>query len=246
MAPTPGTAVGHAGNPTTSATVTLGATAADDILVLTAVNGGATTALSSLTGTYSGGAWNATGLAAAMTASWGGSWWSRCTGNHSGQTVIVGTATDSCSAMILPVSGCLTGASPMDTNTSATTLTANGLALAAFTTTVDETLVVYCGAWDDNIAPSAVTKGGVSMTLAAFSSTGGADSGTMIANLAQTTAGTTGAFAGTHASALSKRLMAFALKPEVVAPATSLVWEARRNRERRPRQSTNPGLYSGR
>jgi hypothetical protein len=229
MAPTPGTALSHAGNPTTSATITLGTTAANDILILTAVNGGATTALSSLTGTYSGGAWNATGLAAAMTASWGGSWWSRCTGNHSAQTVIVGTATDSISAMILPVSGCLSSASPMDTNTSATTLTANGLALSAFTTTVDETLVVYCGAWDDNIAPSAVTKNAVSMTLAQFSSTGGADSGT------------TGAFAGTHASALSKRLMAFALKPEVF---TSLVWETRRNRERRPRNAANPGLIS--
>jgi hypothetical protein len=215
--PTPGTAVGHTGNPTTSATITLGTTAADDILVLTAVNGGATTALSSLTGTYSGGAWNATGLAAAMTASWGGSWWSRCTGNHSGQTVIVGTATDSISAAILPVSGCLTSASPMDTNTSANTLTANGLTLAAFNTTVIETLIVYCGAWDDNIAPSAVTVGGNAMTLAAFSSTGGADSGVMIANRAQAATGTTGAFAGTHASALSKRLMAFALKPEPVA-----------------------------
>ena len=216
--PSPGTAVGHAGNPTTSATITLGATAADDILVLVAVNGGATTALSSLTGTYSGGAWNATGLAAAMTASWGGAWWSRCTGNHSGQTVIVGTATDSISALILPVSGCLTSASPLDTNTSATTLTANGLALSGFSTTVIETLIVYCGAWDDNIAPSAVTMGGNAMALAAASSTGGADSGTMIANLAQAGIGATGAFAGTHASTLSKRLMAFALKPEPPAP----------------------------
>jgi hypothetical protein len=206
----------HGGNPTTSATVTLPTTAANDILILSAVNGGATAALTT-SGTYSGGAWTATGLAAAMTASWGGSWYSRCTGNHSGQTVIVGTATDSCSAGVLRITGAITSGSPLDTNTSATTLTANGLALSAFTTTVAETLVIYAGAWDDNIAPSSVTKGGAAMTLDAFSSTGGADSGGMISSLSQATAASTGAFAGTHASALSKRLMAFAIKPVVVA-----------------------------
>jgi hypothetical protein len=122
----------------------------------------------------------------------------------------------------LPVSGCVTSGSPMDTNTSAATLTANGLALAAFTTTVAETLIVYCGAWDDNIAASAVTVGGNTMALDQDSSTGGADSGTMIANLAQAAAGTTGAFAGTHASALSKRLMAFALVPPTTTSSLPL------------------------
>jgi hypothetical protein len=228
----------HGGNPTTSATVTLPTTAANDILILSAVNGGATAALTT-SGTYNGGAWTATGLAAAMTASWGGSWWSRCTGNHSGQTVIVGTATDSCSAGVLRITGAITSGSPLDTNTSATTLTANGLALSAFTTTVAETLVIYAGAWDDNIAPSSVTMGGNAMTLDAFSSTGGADSGGMISSLAQATAASTGAFAGTHASALSKRLMAFAIKPVVVAaPAVS------RFRGRNDNVSLNSGTWT--
>jgi hypothetical protein len=49
----------------------------------------------------------------------------------------------------------------------------------------------------------------------------------------------------TTATAGTRRFSALVMGEQQVA-ATSLVWEARRNRERRPRQSTNPGLYSGR
>ena len=203
---------GHTGNPTTSATVTLPVTAADDILILIAVNGGAVTALTP-SGTYNGGAWASIG-AGAGTAQWGGVWWSRATGNHTGQTVVVGTATDSCSACVGRISGCLTGASPVDTNVSSANLAANGLTLAAFTTTVADVLVVLAVAADDNIAMSGQTKNGVAMAeRGEHSSTGGADSIVGWSTLDQASAGTTGAFAGTHASSLSKRLVGFALMP---------------------------------
>jgi hypothetical protein len=200
-APVAGTAVGHAGNPTTSATATLGTTAANTILIAVAVNGGA---------------WSSIG-AGAGTAQWGGVWWSRCTGNHSTQTVIAATATDSCSLIVIPVTGCLTGASPVDTNVSSANVTANGLGLAAFNTTVVDTLVMLGIAADDNIAITSPTKGGSAMAISTAASTGGADSIVGIANVSQAAAGTTGAFAGTHASALSKRLVGFALKPPAAA-----------------------------
>jgi hypothetical protein len=215
-APSPGTAVGHTGNPTTSASVTLGTTAADTILIAVAVNAGATAALT-VGGTYSGGAWTSIG-AGAGTSQWGGVWWSRCTGNHTGQTVTFATATDSISAAVLPVTGCLTGASPVDTNVSSANVTASGLGLSAFDTTVADTLVVFAGAIDDNVALSNVTKNAVAMSLQNnATSTGGADSQVFIATATQASAGTTGAFAGTHADTDSKRLVAFALKPPVAA-----------------------------
>lgn len=214
-APVAGTAVGHAANPTTSATATLGTTAADTILIAVAVNAGSTTALT-LAGTYGGGAWSSIG-AGAGTAQWGGVWWSRCTGNHSGQTVIAATATDSCSLIVQPVTGCLTSGSPVDTNVSSANLTANGLTLAAFDTTVVDTLVMLGVAADDNIAITSPTKGGTAMAISTAASTGGADSIVGLANVSQASAGTTGAFAGTHASTLSKRLVGFALKPPAAA-----------------------------
>jgi hypothetical protein len=221
MAPTPVSFTAHGGNPTTSATVTLPTTAADDILLMQAVNGGATTALT-LSGTYSGGAWSSIG-AGSGTSQWGGIWWSRATGNHSGQTVIAGTATDSCAAAVTRVSGCLTSASPVDTNVSSANLAANGWTLTGFNTTVADTLVCIAMMADDNVVPSAPTVNGAAMNLAGTAaSTGGADTIVAFASLAQTAAGATGAFAGTHADTDSKRLVGFALKETpAAAPDTS-------------------------
>ncbi len=220
-APTHQSTTGHSGNPTTSASVTLPTTAANDILILVGVNGGATAALTP-GGTYSGGAW--TSIASnSGTAQWGGVWWSRATGNHSGQTVTVGTATDSSSALVTRISGALTSASPIDTNTSNTNIAATGGALTGFSTTVDNALVVYAGAADDNIAWSAETMGGTNMAERGdVTSTGGADSGVMLSTLEQATAGATGSFAATHASSLSKTLVAFALKPEPPTAKTQI------------------------
>lgn len=211
-APVASTFTAHTGNPTTSASVTLPTTAANDILILVAVNAGATTALT-VSGTYTGGAFTLTGLEAAMTASWGGSWYSRCTGNHSGQTVVVGTATDSCSSAVLRITGAITSGSPLDTNTSATTLTANGMTLTGFNTVTAEGLIVFCCAADDNISESGQAAVNVTLTEAGEgNSTGGADSHVGISTGTLTTPGATGNFSGTHASALSKRIMAFSIK----------------------------------
>jgi hypothetical protein len=207
----------HAGNPTTSATVTLPTTAADDILIVTVNNGGANAALTLTTGTFSldtslaligsGGGW---------TTGWGGTYWVRCSGNHSGETIIATGATDSCSMLVQRFSGCATTGNPYDTNISEATVGSGAnCALAAFNTTLPNTLVVYTVSRDDNIAATTPTKGGVAMgNLTDATSTGGADSGSAMASLAQSGTGTTGAFSMTFAAGTNtgKRATAFALK----------------------------------
>lgn len=208
-------ATAHAGNPTTSATVTLPTTAANDILIVLANNGGANAAPTMTTGTFAptltsidSGGW---------TSGWGGVWWARCTGDHTGQTIIASGATDSASLQVVRFSGCATSGNPYDTNISGGTVAAGANAtLAAFTTTVADTLVVLCCSIDDNLAISAPTKNAVAMNnLNAASSTGGADSGVASASLAQAVAGTTGSFAITVLAGTNqgKRMSGFALVP---------------------------------
>lgn len=211
-------ATAHGGTPTTSATVTLPTTAANDILIVSVTNGGANAAPTMTTGTFTGtltsvdsGGW---------TSGWGGVWWSRCTGNHSGQTIIATGATDSCSLQVVRYSGCATSGSPLDANIAAATVAAGANAtLAAFNTTVVDTLVVLSFEIDDNLAVTAPLKNAVAMNnLAAAASSGGADSQTGEADLAQASAGTTGTFAITVGAGTNqgKRMTGFALIPPVV------------------------------
>ena len=211
----------HTGNPTTSATVTLPTTAADDILILVAVNAGATATPTLTTGTFSEDANWASIDSGTWTTGFGGVWWVRATGNHSGQTQIVSGTTDSCSALVIRISGALTSGSPIDANVSGASVAAANGTLSAFTTTVDETLVCLTAATDDNQAKSNFTKNAVAMSnLSLATSTGGGDSGVGYANASQATAGTTGSFAITEAAgtAEGKRLSAFAIKPPAATP----------------------------
>lgn len=210
-------------NPTTACTVTLPTTAADDILILQVINGGANAALTP-GGTYNGSAWAAIGTNAGWTSGWGGLWWSRCTGNHATQTVTFTGATDSISAAVTRVTGCITTGNPYDTNISAETEGAGAnLSLAAFDTTVADTLVVFSWSIDDNLSPSSVAKNGSAMgNVSIKSSTGGADSQVGNASLAQSGTGTTGAFSATMTAGTNqgKLLKGFALKPPAAAPIT--------------------------
>lgn len=207
---------------TTAATVTLPTTAANDILIITAINGGANTAVTMTTGTYNGSAITAIGSGAGWTSGWGATYWSRCTGNHSGQTIILTGATDSCSLQVVRYSGCITTGNPYDTNISQATVAAGAnMALAAFTTVVDDGLVVLCAAVDDNLLSTLPTKNAVAMNnLATAASSGGADSHVASADLAQATPGTTGAFALTFGAGTNqgKRATAFALIPPTPVP----------------------------
>lgn len=213
-------------NPTTACTVTLPATAANDILILQVINGGANAALTP-GGTYNGSAWAAIGTNAGWTSGWGGLWWSRCTGNHATQTVAFTGATDSISAAVTLVTGAITTGNPYDTNISEETEAAGAnVSLAAFDTTVANTLVFFTWSIDDNLLVSSPTKGGSAMgNLSSKVSSGGADSGVGNASLAQAGTGTTGAFAGTLTAGTNqgKLLKGFALKPVASAAHTQPV-----------------------
>ena len=162
-------ATAQTGNATTAPSVTLPTTAANDILILVAVNGGANTAITP-GGTYNGGAWTQIG-GGGWTSGWGGNFWSRCTGDHSGQTVTY-TSTNSASALVVRISGAATIGSPIDVSTGATLGAVAGGALTGFTTTVADALVVYTGAVDDNQTISAPTKKAYSTTPSACAAEG--------------------------------------------------------------------------
>lgn len=212
------------GTATTSATVTLPTTAANDILICNAINGGANAAVTMTTGTYNGSAITLIGSGGGWTSGWGATYWTRCTGNHSGQTIILTGATDSCSLQVVRYSGCVTTGNPYDTNISEATVAAGAnMALAAFTTTVADGLVVLCNTVDDNITSTSPTKNGVAMNnLNTAASSGGADSHVASADLAQAVPGTTGAFAMTFGAGTNqgKRATAFSL-----IPPRSLLWQ---------------------
>lgn len=182
------------GTATTAPSVTLPTTAANDVLILVRINGGGT-ALAAPGGTYNGSAW-ASIDSGTWTTGAGGCMWSRCTGNHSGQTVTAVTV-DSGSLLVIRVSGCITTGTPLDVNKSGATVAAgaNGT-LVGFNTTAVDTLVCLTVAVDDNQALTNFTKNAVAMgNLSTSASSGGADSGNGWAGSAQASPGATGDFA---------------------------------------------------
>jgi hypothetical protein len=220
-APTVPTSAQGSSAGTTSSTITLPTTQADDILIWVWVNGGATATPTFTTGTYNGGAFTSID-AGTWTTGAGGVRWSRCTGNHSGQTLIASGTTNSAATKVAVVRGCLTSATPVDTNVSGASNNPATNTLAAFNTTVGETLVCLTVAVDDNQAITSPLKNAVAMNATTIGdSSGGTDSAAYFASLDQTATGTTGSFAFTVAAGTSegKRVSAFALKPQP-APQT--------------------------
>jgi hypothetical protein len=203
------------GTTTTAATINVPTTAADDILILVWVNGGATAAPTLTTGTFT----LDTNWASIDSGTWttgaGGCYWVRCTGDHSGTTQILTGLTNSCTAMLIRVSGCITTGSPIDNSTGASVAAADG-SLTGFNTNVAETLVCLTAATDDNQTKSGFTKNAVAMShLSLSTSSGGTDTGVGYADAEQAAAGATGNFAITEAAvtAEGKRLSAFSLLP---------------------------------
>lgn len=223
MAPVPAAAFVHSGNPTTAPAVTLGTTAADDILIAVVTTGSGSSG-PTLGGTYGGGAWTSID-----SGTWGASdgagavYWSRCTGNHTGQTVTA-TTVNSGSLAVERITGAATSGSPIAGSTGANTTLLDG-SLTGFTSTADDCLICLAVMVDDNQAVSGQTMNGSAMTERfEAGSTGGLDSLVGLATITQTTAGATGDFAITNVAgtAQGKRLTAFAVKPVVLTPVGDL------------------------
>jgi len=207
--------VSHTGNPTTAPSATLGTTAANDILICVITSGGSNTTPTP-GGTYNGGAWTLVDNGQLTTTGNVAVYWSRCTGNHSGQTVN-STTVDSGSIQVHRFNNVYSGGNPIGANKieSITTNAANP-GLSAFTTTTANSKVILAVGADDNLASmTAATVGGNAMSVVtAATSSGGADSGVGFAHRDQATAGTTGAFTttwGANAAGTGKYLLAFEL-----------------------------------
>lgn len=197
---------------TTAGSVTLPTTAAWDILILVAVNGGATAALTT-GGTYTG-SWTSVG-ASASTAAWGGTWWSRCTGDHAGQTVTAATATNSTALGVIVVRGCRTGSSPIRSTPAVAQHAVSGVPLPADISVEADDLIVYTLMADDNVGWSSLSCNHGSMAeRMEVGSSGGADSLVGAATLVAGFTGLAGTWSGTHTPVLGKVGIAFALAPD--------------------------------
>jgi len=210
---------GDTANATVTGTITLPATAANDILILI-VACRDNLASATLTGTYAGGAWtefladdgaNLPGVAL---------WWSRCTGNHSTQTIICANASAGSMSMgVARISGCITGSTPIDTDTNKRRDNASPdvNTLTGFNTTVANTFVVLATGGQDDVAvmSSPLMDGFAMAVLGTDTSSGGSDSNIGLAGLAQAAAGATGNFNFTQdlGPTDAKWILAFALKP---------------------------------
>jgi hypothetical protein len=210
--------VSHTGNPTTAPSATLGTTALNDVLIAVVSSGGSTT-VPTLAGTYTstgGGSWTLIDSGVGATSAFA-VYWSRCSGNHTGQTV-TSTTVDSGSLVVSRYNNVLSTATPIGANKieSATSNAANP-GLGAFTSLHANSKIVLAVAADDNLAVvSAAAAGGNALSIRGVpTSSGGADSGAGIMDRDQAAAGTTGAFTttwGANAASTNKYLLAFELR----------------------------------
>jgi hypothetical protein len=206
---------------TTSFSITLPTTAADDIIILEFVH--KATANGTIGGTYSGAAFTLKHSQTFNTSNSGKTYWSRATGNHTGQTVTGASLTDSCAAIITIYRGALASGDPL----AAATVVGEANALAnetqaQITTLFDGAWVVLAVAVSDNqTAPAAqtCTSPGALTERAERISSGGTDSTITHASAEKATAGATGAFTWTMSDVTSGS-WAYAIQPAAAAAAT--------------------------
>lgn len=181
---------------TTSFSITLPTTAADDIIILEFCHRG--TGNGTVGGTYSGGAFT---LKHSQTFGGGlfsgKTYWSRATGNHSGQTVTGSGLTNSCAAIITIYRGCVASGDPLADATVVGEENASGNETQAqITTSTDGAWVVLVVVNSPDLAVSsqAATDPSTLAERAERLSTGGTDSSIAHASDAKATAGATGSF----------------------------------------------------
>ena len=204
-------------DPTTSVSVTIPATQADDLLIFQCSIKVGTSALPTIGGTYGGTLTMAEDIGAADKLV---GYWSRASGNHSGQTVTFSDTANSMAASMIVVRGALASGNPIEASK---VQEDQGLAAAmvmpGITTTVANTLVVAMFYLRDNFGWSGQQLNGVNMTEHTETlSGGGSDCAGGIATIVKTGTGATGNFTWTAAGGgtATHRGIGFAIKP--VAP----------------------------
>ena len=205
---------------TTSFSITLPATAANDIIILEFCHRG--TGNGTIGGTYTGPAF-ALKHSQTFGASFSGkTYWSRATGNHTGQTVTGSGLTNSCAAIITIYRGALSSGDPLDSATivGEANASANETQAEISTTVANSWVVlVVVNSPDLAVATQACTTPGALTERAERLSTGGTDSSIAHASAAKAGTGGTGAFTWTQTDAASGS-WAYAIEPEPTPAAT--------------------------
>src|SRR3990167_45009 len=200
---------------TTSFSITSPTTAVGDILILEFCHRG--TGNGTIGGTYTGPAFALKHSQLFATSAFSGkTYYSRATGNHSGQTVTGSGLTNSCAAILTIYRGALASGDPLADATVVGEENASGNVTQAEITTATNgswVVLVVVNSPDLAVANQACTSPGTLTERAEKLSTGGTDTSIAHASLEKATAGGTGAFTWTQTNAASGS-WAYAIKPE--------------------------------
>jgi hypothetical protein len=212
---------------TTSFSITLPTTQAGDIIILEFTHRG--TGDGTIGGTYSGPAFTQKHSQLYATSTFSGkTLWSRCTGNHAGETVTGASLTNSCAAFINVYRGAKASGDPLAAATIVGEQNASGNETQAqITTTVAGAYVVLVVANSPDVAvtsPACTTPGALT-TRAERLSTGGTDTSIIHASAERASAGATGAFTWAQTDGASGS-WAYAIEPEPAPTRQPLMYTA--------------------
>jgi hypothetical protein len=206
------------GNDTTSFSLTLPTTQANDIIILEYTHRGTTDG--TIGGTYNGPAFGEKHDQQYASSTFSGkTLWSRATGNHSGQTVTGASLTNSVAAIITIYRGCLSASDPLVGATIVGEQNASGdETQAAITTLFNECWVVLVVANSPDVAVTAQACTTPTLTAKAeVLSTGGTDTAIAHASGELHAPGATGAFTWAQTNGAGGS-WAYALVPEPLPP----------------------------
>lgn len=209
---------------TTSFSITLPTTQAGDILILEFAHRGTGD------GTIAGTSVSTGGLTWALKRDQpfnsstfsGKTYWTRATGDHSGQTVTGASLTNSCAAIVTIYRGAVTSGDPLADATIVGEENASGNETQAEITTTTNgawVVLVVANSPDVAVASQACTSPGTLAERAERLSTGGTDTSIVHASEEKATAGATGAFTWSQSNGASGS-WAYAIKPFVDSPPT--------------------------
>src|SRR3990167_5074823 len=217
-------------NSTTSFSITLPTTAAGDILICEFAHRGTGNGTIGGTSVTTGGlTWTLKhSQLFASSAFSGKTYWTRATGNHSGQTVTGSGLTDSCAAILTQYRGALASGDPLADATVVGEQNASGNETQAQITTTTAAawvVLVVVNSPDLAVATQACTSPGTLTERAERLSTGGTDSSIAHASAEKAAAGGTGALTWTQTNAASGS-WAYAIQPAAadnisVTPSTA-------------------------
>ena len=209
---------------TTSFSITLPATQANDILILEFTHRGTGNGTIGGTSVTTGGlTWALKHSQLYATSAFSGkTYWTRATGNHSGQTVTGSSLTNSCAAILTQYRGCVTTGDPLADATIVGEQNASANETQAQITTATNgawVVLVVVNSPDLAVATQACTSPGTLTERAERLSTGGTDSSIAHASAEKATAGGTGAFTWTQTDAASGS-WAYAIIPQALTNYT--------------------------